>query len=247
MSVPRRQYRNPPVEEVLCIFEFPQSCKWDASLPGELYSKISDEFPNKRPGKQYNLQVEIGPEAAASTIGSRDIVSFFAKDNRFAVQVMPFLLAVAHFPGGNFDWDEYRRVVSRVSASFGSLSEVTAASINLVFRNRICLPGSVVSIEEYLEFFPYSSLLVKRPELQVSGFIAGLQLQQDESEALRMTITGLPKVPSEDMTPIMLEIAYIALQPPNLEPLLERAEERLSDAFESCITDKTRELFGGVH
>ena len=42
------------------------------------------------------------------------------------------------------------------------------------------------------------------------------------------------------------EIAYIAMHLPGLEPLLERAEERLGDAFESCITDKTRELFGGV-
>ena len=55
-----RRYKNPPIVEALCEFEFISSQPWDLTIPGLIYEKVKDEFPDKRQqiGKGFNLSLQ---------------------------------------------------------------------------------------------------------------------------------------------------------------------------------------------
>ena len=54
-----RRYKNPPIVEALCEFEFISSQPWDLTIPGLIYEKVKDEFPDKR--QQIGIGVQFKP------------------------------------------------------------------------------------------------------------------------------------------------------------------------------------------
>lgn len=43
-----RKYRNPPLIEALCEFQFVPTQPWDLTIPGFFYEKVKNDFPAKQ-------------------------------------------------------------------------------------------------------------------------------------------------------------------------------------------------------
>jgi len=53
-----KKYKNPPIVEALCEFQFVPGQPWDITIAGMLYERIKDEFPIKQ--QHAEVQIHIG-------------------------------------------------------------------------------------------------------------------------------------------------------------------------------------------
>ncbi len=54
-----RKYKNPPVVEALCEFQFISDKSWDLTLPGLIYERVKSEFPVKQ---QTEISIQFVPQ-----------------------------------------------------------------------------------------------------------------------------------------------------------------------------------------
>lgn len=119
------------------------------------------------------------------------------------------------------------------------------------FINRLDLPGSLHEVLEYVRIFP--ALPPKLPGGKVNAYVIQLESPQDDLEAMLVINSGRVAPPSEqpDALSILLDIDLfrdLSDKPWKLaddEPVwqyLEQLHVRKNEVFESCITDKMREM-----
>ncbi len=60
-------YPFPTISEALCEvhFELQEGAEWKHSLPGELFKRIQDDFPEMEPIQELGVQLEVGPSGLA--------------------------------------------------------------------------------------------------------------------------------------------------------------------------------------
>lgn len=70
MSGEHATYPNPTITEAVCDIHFRLSStkEWKASLAGELFKHIQDEYPEMEPVVEMGLQFEFGPSGAGTKI-----------------------------------------------------------------------------------------------------------------------------------------------------------------------------------
>ena|SRR5215207_7513665 len=62
----RRIYKDPPIIEALCEFQFVPSQPWDLTIPGLFYREVKSEFPKRR---QFNpFQVSFQAEGQGQLV-----------------------------------------------------------------------------------------------------------------------------------------------------------------------------------
>src|SRR5471032_2548772 len=70
-AAPRTHYRNPPIAEAICEFEFPDKRVWDVTLPGRMYDEMHTIYPLQpqvlKPEKSTSGDHGHGPKAILST------------------------------------------------------------------------------------------------------------------------------------------------------------------------------------
>ncbi|MBV8265707.1 MAG: TIGR04255 family protein, partial [Planctomycetaceae bacterium] len=54
----RRRYKNPPIEEAVCDFQFAPGTDWDPTMPGLLYEKLRDTY-NEKPRQQQLIEAQV--------------------------------------------------------------------------------------------------------------------------------------------------------------------------------------------
>ena len=43
-----RRYKNSPIIEAICEFQFEENSEWDLTIPGLVYDRVQNEFPIRR-------------------------------------------------------------------------------------------------------------------------------------------------------------------------------------------------------
>ena len=117
--------------------------------------------------------------------------------------------------------------------------------ISLHYINKIDFAGSEIEVAKYLNFYP--GMREEFPT-SISGFIVGIG-------ASVPTVKGETKVQLTNAralggrTSVILDLDHRwtekdGIQIEDVEAWLDAAHKHLVHLFESCITDRTRELFG---
>ncbi len=243
-----RKYRNPPIIEALCEFRFEPSAPWDLAIPGLVYEKVRDTFPQRRQVKVLEANISGGPDGIEQQIKRADRMQFLREDEKALIQVDRDLLAVNHlkpYP----TWQEFLPLIQQGFDAYCQIANPKGIlRIGLRYINRIEVPGQRIELEDYLEFRPFVGS--KLPQ-DFGSFIVGIQVPYERSrDILRLQLTNAAtQTPS--LVAAVLDLDYFLAQPnqvgiDNVFEWVELAHTHVEEAFEACITDRLRQMFEEV-
>lgn len=239
-----RKYKNSPIVEALCEFQFEPDTPWDLVMPGLIYDELRDAFPRREPdGVLLRTLGETGPRVQYS-----EAISFLRKDERIAVLVGPNILSINHFAPYS-SWEEFVPLIERSFETYRNVVEPEQLqSVQLRYINDITIPVGYTELKNYLGLRP--SVGHNLPQ-SFKSFITGIQVPyEDQRDSLRIEVQGSSE-PESDSVRVTLDLDYLLLETEKVSlkgvlDWLAVAHSRVEDAFESCITDEARRLFEEV-
>ncbi|RLC45879.1 MAG: hypothetical protein DRH70_06645 [Candidatus Coatesbacteria bacterium] len=245
----QRKYKNPPLVELVCEFRLPPQCAWDLTMPGLIYDKVRNEFPNRKPRLLHHFELGSGSEGIGERFRTERRVLFLAsQDKRLFLEVGPRLLGVhsqvTPYPG----WQHFK---PKIEVGFKALMAVSDTEklrgVSLRYINRIEVPDDSGGLEKYLNFRP---LLAENEGMTITSFIGGTRFSiADDSCRVELQST-VPDDPGDRA--FLLVIDYSLAPDKTIEQ--ERALEWVESAhdkvdelfFERCIKQPLRDLFGEI-
>lgn len=243
-----RRYRNSPIVEALCEFQFEPDSPWDLAMPGLVYGKLQDTFPKRRQARQLAVAISAGPKGVEQQVRTTDRMQFLREDEKALVQVGPYLLAVNHlkpYPS----WQEF---VPLIKKGFSSYCDIVGPKsihrVGLRYINRIEVPGQGIELEDYFEFRPFIGPSLPQ---EFGPFVVGIQVSYEGSrDILKLQLTNA-SVETPDTVAMILDLDYFLVKPGEvaLDSVLEWvgvAHNYVEEAFEACITDRLRRMFEEV-
>jgi len=239
-----RRYRNPPIIEALCEFRFEPDSPWDLAMPGLIYERVREAFPERRQAKMFD--VGIAPETFGQ-IRTTDRMQFLDEDEKAIIQVGPHFLAVNHlepYPS----WEEFLPLMEKGLEAYCDVADPkNIYRIGLRYINHIEFAKQRIDLEEYFEFHPFVG-----PNLpqEFGPFIVGIQIAYDNSDILKITLATAP-TETPDIIAVALDLDYFLVKPGevvlnNVFEWVNVAHDRIEGAFEACITNRLRQTFEEV-
>lgn len=239
-----RLYKNPPLIEALCEFQFEPDQPWDWTIPGLVYDKIKKEFPKKKQQKILEMEFRAEQEISQTVKGGIGRMQFLREDESALVQVGPNLLVVNHltpYP----TWNKFQEMIKNGLAVYNEVANPKALKrISLRYINRLKIPQSEVRIEDYILAVP----TIPAPLPQVfATWIQRVEIPFEDSNGVMAMQSGSIRHEVPNSIAFLLDLDFVTLdiQRVNLENAMEwvaRAHDEVEKAFEVCITDKTRAL-----
>ena len=239
-------YENPPLVEAVCEFRFAPGADWDTTIPGLLYERLSDVYPNKTSGKHVNVTFGIEGTGLRPTIGAQDRTVFSSEDERDLVQVLPRVISV-HRKAPYTSWDAFKpRVESALNAylSVASPSEVYRASVR--YRNQFEFTHRI-EVSDYLDFYPS---IGDGFEGERGAFLCGVEFPRGEEERLQVELTTVEPQDPQSTDAMRLDLNYMLLESRDIGEFsasdwLDDAHAEVEAAFEGAITEQLRARFRG--
>jgi uncharacterized protein (TIGR04255 family) len=241
----KRQYINPPVIEAVCEFRFSPDTRWDLTIPGLVYEKIQDQFPNKE--QHVVSEIEINQEAKGikQQVRTSERIWFLTEERKLFMQIGAHFLAInclTPYP----TWDVFKPQIERAYETVRNLISVQGLErIGLRYINRLDIASPRVDLEEYFDFWPH---LGKGLPQTMQSFVTGcVLLYHDGRDACKLQFTSaVPELPETNA--FLLDVDYFTAQPRRVSPedalgWVENAHQNAETVFEGCITDKLREIF----
>jgi uncharacterized protein (TIGR04255 family) len=244
-----KRYKNPPVVEALCEFQFVPGQPWDLTMPGLFYEKVKRQFPDKQQKIGIGVQfrpTEKGLEHKVEPTPPR--IQFHRKNKTALIQIAPDLLVVNQlkpYP----TWARFKPMILKALQTYRELANPKGFKrIGVRYINRINFESEVVELSEYVDIYPQ---VPKDLPQRHTNFISRVEIPYFDDRD-RMTVT-LASAPPEkpNMSSIVLDLDYVmvipdAIQMETCEEWIEQAHLAVERGFESCIKDKSRILFGEI-
>ena len=237
-------YKNPPIAEAVCEFQFRGASAWDWTIPGLIYQEIKQEFPQKR--QENAFEINIAPKEGKieqNLAGSLSKMQFVREDGSAMVQIGPDLLGInvlPPYPG----WGEFEKLIRRQFEVYLKVAQpIGYKRIGLRFINRIVFPTDRIETTDYFNYYPHLPDTVE----QIHGpFIMRVSHFYEDRDVLNFNMSQAPQV--EGRLAIVLDLDYYLGKPENVElgqglAWVGTAHERIEAMFEASITHKTRSLF----
>ena len=236
------EYNRPPITEALIEIRF--SSIIEESKLKKLIKKFEKYYPNLRPieSRHYELNVEntISPKAIETTfrLSSQDMsqIVVLRKSAFLLSQLAPYKSWEDLISRFERDWKLYKKHVGHHQIE----------RIGVRYINRIDIPksGSLIHENEYLNIYP------KQPE-SLSPFLNyAIQTQsqlEDIGSVLTINSAVVQSPVPECMSIVVDQDIAREIEPPQstegLISFLNEVRTKKNSVFESCITDKSRELF----
>lgn len=240
-----KKYPNPPIIEAVCDFRLTPDSKWDLTIPGFIYEKVSKDFPKREQRVIQEVEFVQSPQGFQQQIRSTERVLFLTNDGKMFIQVGPNLLAInclKPYP----TWNGFKPSIEKAfKAMLGVLDVKGLQRISLRYINRIEIPGDLVKLEDYFDFYPH--LGQKLPQ-NLENFIVGCVLPFLEGRDLcKVQLTkAVPEKPGN--VGFLLDIDYFlaqtgAVSPNDAVAWVENAHSQVEATFEGSITNRLRKIF----
>ena len=244
-----KQYRNAPIIEAVCEFRLPSEVKWDLTIPGLLYEKIKDEFPNREQRLFQEVETTKTPQGVEQQVRANERALLFADDRKSFVQIGAHLLAVNCLK----PYPSWNGFLPKIETAFRALTQTVGVGqlqrIGLRYINRIAVPQEPVGLEQYFEFRPF--LGGGLPATTMTDFLVGCVLRfSGERDSCKIQLaTVVPDQPGGRA--FLLDLDYFLSQPDSIladQALewVENAHQQVENLFEGCITERLRDLFQEV-
>ncbi len=243
--VVERKYNKPRILEALCEVRFATPDDWNTACYGMLMAAVrqmgfvqTEEIPT------FALQVD---HSAKETriLHPPVLMRYKHADGKKLLHLGPNSFTVnqlAPYTG----WHDFKPyVLESLKCLHEALPSVQPSTLVLRYINRFEFTATQVDLAEWFALYPTSPNIGK----QRGAFL----LRQDffcEGEDVLTATTGLAYLPSSAGIAVLLDLEYLTPQFawdfPVVDSILERAHGSVYEAFEACITDKTREILEEV-
>lgn len=243
-----RKYQHPPVDEAVCEFRFESDSPWDLAIPGLVSQELFADLPKRRPTSALEATTRsAGPGTIEQQWVQADRLQLLSEDEKTVAQISPNLLAVNRLRPYT-GWEEFLPLVAKSLAAYQEVASPKGLQqISLRYINRLNFEDPV-ELEDYFEFYPFVG---QRLPQNFTSFIVGIQSDFDEGrDVLQMQMTS--NISDEpDTVSIVLDLFYFLGQLGTVAfeevfGWIEKAHDRIEDAFEGCLKKALRERFGEV-
>jgi len=240
-----RKYKNPPIVEALCEFQFVPGQPWDLTITGLFYDKIKDNFPEKQQQTRFGVGFRPTEGGVEQKVEMTPRMQFRRKDQTALIQSGPNLLVINHlkpYP----TWKDFKPMILQNLEIYQDIAKPEGFKrIGLRYINRIEIPEKLVEVTDYFKFYPFIP-----PDLpQTHGdFNVRIEISYEEDHDKLLLTLGSILSKETDKIAIMLDLDYIMTTPEKIrfkevKGWIDKAHTAIENAFEACITDKCRNLF----
>ncbi len=245
-------YANPTICEALCELHFalPEDVPWKASLAGDLFKQIQNEFPEMEPGLEIGLQFELSPQRIGQSIlPPRQRMRFKHKERPLLLQLGPNVFTVnvlPVYPG----WEKMRvDVLEAWRQASLVLEPANLTRIGLRYINRVERTSENETPGDWFkasDFVPAGVLKAK------GAFLSRSESQIDSENRVVVTLAEVQQEGGEGKKVIVFDIDRIVeKQLPLDDDVLLTEMDKLRDdvweIFEAAQTPRlVRRLKGGV-
>ena len=240
-------YKNPPIVEALCEFQFMEDAPWDATIPGLFYERIREIYPEKKQLQKQNVKFVEGPEGIVPETHPLEFILFRDVAKTRLIQVAPHILRVHRLRPYSV-WDEFKGSIDTALTNLLEVFEEKGIEkLTLQYLNRITVPAQDVKLEKYLNFRPHMG---ENLPAQASAIIVGCVFPfAEERDACKVQLSSAT-ANKEGESAFLLEISYRLTEPGGVTTTtalewIENAHLRIEEIFEGCITDELRAIFSG--
>ncbi len=240
------KYENPPIIEALCEFRFAPSQQWDITIPGILYQQIRESFPIKKQKKGFGIGLKPTEEGVeVANIPPQPPMMFYSEDERSLVQIQENVMTINQLRP-YCGWDELKPVIIENLKKYCEVAKPKGFNqIILRYINKIDIPKKNIELEDYFQYYPF---LPKDLPQTLGKFNVKIEIPYEEQRDLLVLILAAVPPEKPDSIPIILDLIYIMITPESIaiedvEDWMNTAHDRIIEAFEACITDKSREIF----
>ena len=243
-------YKFPPITEAVCEFRFEPSQTWDSTFFGLIYDRLKRDFPKKQ--QEAGVKFEVGQQPAGML---QQVVSaapprmkFLSDDERSLVQLASDVISINKLKPYD-KWENFKAVILRSLAAYNEVNNPKGIRrIGIRYINRIEIPETQVQIEDYLTAVP--RLPEQIPQIY-HVWLQRVEVPFPRINGLLILQSGsLRKKDIKDIDGIafLLDLDFIVAAPEPIAvssaaQMIEVAHNEVEEAFEACITDKTRLLF----
>ncbi len=250
----RRRYKNPPIEEAVCEFRFKPGRDWDFTIPGKLQTELGDEYTGK---PQQQTVVEVGLEAQEGKPSNLRYneglarIHLVTKAGKRMVGVGPDVLSVHMLrPYQNPDkteesgWVEFRPRIETALGAYWKVAEpMSVCQIGMRYINKIIVPQKRAEVSSYLTCaLPEVSGL---PD-SLKNFMSRVEYAYPDDVRLVVSQGSIEASPDHVGFLLDLNVIWEGATPLVCDEALKKVSALRTlerTAFETVITDKTRELF----
>jgi len=250
-----RKYADPPLQEAFAEVRFRRPERWDLTLPGLIYQALDGEhkFPHKEQERVLaRSSLTLGPSSVQHSSELIDRVKFLTEDKKTIIQLGSDLLSV-HRLRPYESWESFSPVIKEaLSVYLGYAKPEALVALKLQYWDVFDIPCGIGEIAQYLNLSPHAEPKLTESE-QFDTFITGIcSRHENRRDSLRIEL-----VTTAQSEPTVLHLGLVScyvldrmddfiLGSSEIMTWLEVAHRNVSRAFESCITDCTRALFGEV-
>ena len=241
-----RKYKNSPIVEALCEFQFIPSQPWDMTIPGLLYEKIHNEFPEKQQKMGFGLGVRPQDAGIEQKVELTQRMQFLRPDKSALVQVSPDLLTVNHLKPYS-TWETFKPLILNNWEIYREIANPKGFKrIGLRYINKIEFDEGPIELSDYLAYYPF--IPPKLPQTH-EAFNVRIEIPYEEGRdrLLLRLASAIPEKP--EAFSLVLDLDYIMAIPERVSleqsaEWIEKAHTEVENAFEACITDNSRNIFG---
>ncbi len=251
---PRRQYKNPPIEEALCEFHFLSEQDWDPTIPGKLQTKFGDKYtgkPREQRVFEVGLEVQRGKSSNLRYGEGLARVQLVTKDGKRLVGVGLNVLSIHmlrpyqdHQDNSARGWDEFLPRISEALDAYWKVAEPKGVCrIGIRYINKIVPPQEAVKVGSYLRCaLPEVSGL---PDC-LRNFVSRAEYTYPDGIRLILSQRSVNEPKDHRGFLLDLDVIWESTEPVTQDEALTKAgdlRDRERKAFETVITDDARELF----
>lgn len=240
--------KNRPLTEALCEFFFVPQETWDMTIPGIIYSNISDKFPIKRQeiGKGIAFRpTDKGVEQQIEPVPPR--LLFFNQSEDMLIQVSPNVLSVNIFRS-HIKWKNFKQLIKYALIHYLKASEPEGLSkIGLRYITRFDIEDSPSNMDRYLRIYPQIPSEFPR---RFEEYELSLKINYRDNQDYLMLHSEISDIDKQEkMFSLLLDLNYCmdkkqGIDQNQLNDWLDVAHSELNRLLIKSLTDKCKETFG---
>lgn len=239
------QYKRPPITEA--VVELICDPLPSLKIRKKALKKLEKNYENYKPVPLKNVTVEISSTGEAKTKAKDFVREQFSSDNmtqQLIINGNSIVIAqLAPYTG----WENFRaRIIRDWDTWQKEVNVQTIQQIGMRYINRIDVPISESSLnyKDYVTIYPSTSGLLD-PCGQYSVNLNTTLKDIDSTLILKTALVESP-LPNHKSIVIDIDIIHRYNKRPDdkeLYEIIDQARKKKNEVFETCITNKARELF----
>lgn len=245
VMVVERKYSNPRILEALCEVQFATPEDWNTACYGILMAAVRDMgFEHTEEIPAFALQVDMR-QKETRVLPPPVLMRYKHADGKKLLHLGPNSFTInrlAPYTG----WHDFKpHIVACLRRLHEALPSIQPSRLVLRYINRFEFATAQVELAEWFSLYPTSPDIGQRkgPFLLRQDFFC-------TGEDMLTATTGLAYLSPSDGIAVLLDLEYhtpeFLWDYDVIDSLLERCHHAVYQAFEACITDKTRQLLGEV-